>query len=305
MEFEKSNYWNREKECERCFLENEPYYYITTENLDWALYESREEFIVGTNLTAIASARSGMEILDDVQMTNHHHIMGRGTLQQAQDFVEIFHKAEYKFQYGLNKPSLKNWDILTEEISDIRQFRNKICYTDRNAYVARIDTMPTGYPWGSANLFFNGNLWLMNRGTEYPEIGGREKRVICRSHNVDLPNHYRVLDGMILRSSFVNYKLTESLFNSANQYFSMITRRGEADVEIAKILGERIQIPIEETFQIVGSWYSGKNVRQMTQAEKLEAAKRMKNKLNSSNRVISIVLQLSASTVDAMFPIPR
>ena len=58
MEFEKNNYWDREKECERFFLENGPYYYITTENLDWALYESREEFIVGTNLTAIASARS-------------------------------------------------------------------------------------------------------------------------------------------------------------------------------------------------------------------------------------------------------
>ncbi|MBR4735712.1 MAG: hypothetical protein IK052_06430 [Bacteroidales bacterium] len=305
MDVDKNNYWNREKECEQLFLDNGPYYYITTENLDRALYKSREEFMMGTNMVAIASARSGMDVLDDVEMTNHHHIMGRGDISRVQGFVDFLRDSQRKLQRSLGNPPLKDWNIQIEETVDLKQFRNRICYTDRNAYVARFDAMPTGYPWGSANLFFNGNLWLFDKGIEYPKVGGREKRIICRSHNVDLPEHYRVLDGMILRSSFVKYRITESLFNNANQYFSLLTRRGEADIEIARILGENIQIPIEETFQIVASWFPGKGIRQMTQYERLEAAKMMKTRLNSSNRIISIVLQLPASTVNSMFPAPK
>ena len=245
----RNDYWDRERECERFFIERGPFYYISTENLDWMLYESKEEFVVGTNIVAVSSARSGFIVMDDTQMNNHHHIMGAGTLVQANVFVEILHNLERKYQKNMGKPSLKEWSIRIDPVQDIKDFRNKIAYTDRNAYVARLDSTPTGYPWGSAYLFFNGNLWQMKAGTPFREVGGREKRKICRSHEVDMPEHYKVCDGMILRSSFVDYHATEYLFNSANQYFTMLTRRGESDVEIAAILGEPFRFPTKKCFK--------------------------------------------------------
>ncbi len=305
MSYEKNDYWDRERECERLFAAGGPYYFITTENLDWTLYENPEEFVVGTNLTAIASARSGFTILDDVQMNNHHHIMGSGTQNQADHFSEILRERERKFQRSLGRPSLKDWDIKIDRTLDLKLFRNRIAYTDRNAYVARLDSMPTGYPWGSASLFFNGNLRHMNKGTVYEKVGGREKRIICRSHNTELPSHYRVLDGMILRNSFVDYQTTESLFNSANQYFTMLTRRGEADVEMAALLGERIQLPTEEVFQIVSGWFQGQSLRSMEPEDRLKAAKMMKERLASSNRQITQVLRLPTADVERLFPKPE
>lgn len=302
MAYEKNDYWDRERECERLFAAGGPYYFISTEDLDWTLYDNSEEFIVGTNLVAIASARSGFMILDDIQMNSHHHIMGKGSFDRACCFAEILHDSERKYQRSLQKPALKEWNIRIDETLDLKSFRNRIAYTDRNAYVARLDSMPTGYPWGSASLFFNGNLRLMNQGIPFDKVGGREKRIICRSHDTDLPSHYRVCDGMILRSSFVDYHATEALFNSANQYFTLLTRRGEADVEIAAKLGEKIQLPTEEVFQIVSSWFQGQNLRTLELEARLNAAKMMKQRLASSNRQITHVLRLPAADVDRMFP---
>ena len=110
MTYEKNDYWDRERECERLFAAGGPYYFITTENLDWTLYDNPEEFMVGTNLVAIASARSGLIILDDVQMNNHHHIMGKGSYDRACCFAEILHDGERKYQRSLGKPSLKKWN---------------------------------------------------------------------------------------------------------------------------------------------------------------------------------------------------
>ena len=302
---QKNDFWDRERECERYFIEKGPFFFITTENLDWILYTNWSEFIAGTNMLAIAAARSGFRIVDDSQMSNHHHVMGTGTFEQANEFANLLHSMERKYQTSLGRRSLKEWNIRIDSVKDLKQFRNEVVYSDRNAYVARRDSMPTGYAWGSANLLFNANLWLMKDGVPYSEVGGREKRMICRSHMVELPDSYRVCDGMIMRKSFVDYHTTESLFNSANQYFTMLMRRGEADIEMAALLGESIQIPHEEAFLTVASWFPGKLIGELKYDEKLTAAKKMKIQLASSNRQIVQILGLPPADVDRMFPIPK
>lgn len=298
----RNDFWERERECERLFEATGPYWYVTTESLDWLLYKSRDEFIIGTNIIAISAAESGFSILSDIQMNNHHHVMGRGSLDQANSFRDQLRKKMRRFQQSIGGGSLSEWNIRVDHTEDLKQFRNRIAYTDRNAYVVRRDSTPTGYPWGSGHLMFNGTLWTMNPGTEWEKLTIDRRREICRSHNISLPETYRVLGGMILRSSFVDYKRTENLFNSANQYFTMLSRHAEADIEIANMLGESVQLPNEEVFQIVGKWFGGRSLRDMTVSEKLNAAKRMKTALASSNKQIVQVLQLPSEDVDRMFP---
>lgn len=302
MSKERNDFWERERECERFFAEGGPYYFITTEDLDWLLYTNKEEFVAGTNFVGIASGRSGFVVLDDVQMNNHHHVLGEGTLTQAYSFKDELQTLNSRYQTSIGHKSLKDWNITIEETTSLQAFRNRAAYTDRNAYMARLDSMPSGYPWGSANLFFNGNLWMMKEGVEYGRLGIRAKKAICHSHDVDLPSHFRVLDGMLLRASFVDYKKTERLFNSANKYFTMLTKHGEADVEIAAKLGENIQIPNEEVFQIVCGWFPGTKLRDLDSITRMEAAKMMKLRLRSSNRQIIQILNMPAKEVACLFP---
>jgi len=273
MSHEKNDYWLRERECERCFAAGGPYYFISTENLDWLLYTKAEEFVAGTNFLGISAGRSGLRILDEIQMNNHHHVLGEGTYAQVCDFCDLMKTQNGRYQQAIGHPSLKDWAFWIDETKDLRSFRNRVGYIDRNAYLARLDSMPSGYPWSSANLFFNGNLWLRKEGVEYGSLGVRAKKAICHSHDVSLPSNFRVLDGMLLRSSFVDYKKTERLFNSANQYFSSLTKRGEADIEIAAMLGESIQVPSEEVVQIVSGWFPGQKIWQLEKQVAYEAAK--------------------------------
>ena len=82
-------------------------------------------------------------------------------------------------------------------------------------------------------------------------------------------------------------------------------RRGEADIEMAALLGESIQIPHEEAFLTVASWFPGKLIGELKYDEKLTAAKKMKIQLASSNRQIVQILGLPPADVDRMFPIPK
>ena len=302
---ERNDYWLRERDCESLFASGEAYYMITTQQQDWLMYKSRDEFIVGTNITAIAAGLSGFVILDDVQMNNHHHILGTGTQNQVEAFVRIFADKMRRFQLMAGNGSLKNWRIRIDETTDLQQFRHRTAYIDRNPYVVRLDSTPTGYPWGSAGLFFNGNLWMMEKGVAFRSLSVDMRRAICRSHKIDLPDTYRVFQGMILRSSFVDYRLTEILFNSANQYFSFLYRRGEADIEIAAMLGEGIQLPNEEVFQIVSGWFGGHKLRELDMSERLAGAKKMKMELACSNKQIAQILRIPIDEVNKMFPRAR
>ena len=301
----KGDFFERERECERLFEAAGPFWFFTTEGLDRLLYRTREEFIAGTNILAISAAKSGVTVVSDTQMSNHHHVMARGSLSQAGAFREIFRDKSRRYQLSLGNKSLKDWDIRIDATEDVKVFRNRIAYIDRNAYVARRDSTPTGYPWGSGHLMFNGTLWMMSEGSPWGTLSIDKRRSICRSHDIDLPSSYRVLDGMILRSSFIDYQQTESLFHSANQYFSLLSRHGESDVEIAQMLGEGIQLPNEEVFQIVAQWHRGRSLRELTPVEKALAAKRMKLRLSSSNKQITQVLQLPPEEVERLFPVPR
>ena len=299
---ERNDYWMRERECEISFASCEPCFMITTQQQDWLMYKSREEFIAGTNITAVAAGLSGFAILDDVQMNNHHHILGAGTQNQVESFVRIFSDKMRRFQNTVGNGSLRNWKIRIDETSDLQQVRNRTAYIDRNPYVVRLDSTPSGYPWSSAGLFFNGNLWMMVKGDAFNSLSVDMRRTICRSKTIDLPDSYRVFQGMILRSSFVDYHRTESMFNSANQYFSLLYRRGEADVEIARMLGEGIQLPNEDVFQTVSGWFKGKKIKDLSLQERLDAARKMKTELACANKQIAQILRLTTEAVDKMFP---
>ena len=141
-------------------------------------------------------------------------------------------------------------------------------------------------------------------GISWKDLSIREKRSICRSHKTDMPAQYRVKDGLILRSSYVAYHRTESFFHSAHQYFAMLGRHGEADLEVARQIGELVLLPNEEVVKIIRSWYDVP-LRRLTQQQRLDAAKRMKYELSSNNKQIAQILSLPISFVNDMYPVPR
>lgn len=278
---------------------------VTTENLPWLLFTSEQEFIDGTNMTAVSLAGLPLRLLGEVEMNNHLHFLLEGAYEKVLVFTEHLRKAMSRYQLKRGNPSLARWDIQIKAIGDLKALRNAILYIFRNPYVAGRDVTPSGYRWSSAQLMFNENLSYYSAGVSYNELTYREKRKITQSRGDVLSVDWRVLDGAILRASFVDYRRAEAFFESARQYFHMLARKVEADAETARWIGECIQLPNEDVFRIVADWYKVRTVNLLLPEQRLEAARRMKAELMSSNKQVAQVLRLPIDQVNQFFPVPN
>ena len=282
-----------------------PYFIVTTENLPWLLFTSDRDFMDGTNLVAVALAGLGIRLLNEVQMNNHLHFVMEGPEEKVLLFTIRLRKAMSKYQLGKGNPSLSKWDIQVKPICDLRNLRNAILYVSRNPSVAGRNCTPFGYKWSGAQLMFNDNLIYYNAGIPFNNLTFREKRSITHQRNIELPQEYRVLDGMILRSCFVDFKRAEAFFESAHQYFYLLSRKVEADAETARWIGETILLPNEDVFRIVADWYKVQTVKLLTPDQRLAAARRMKVELMSNNKQIAQVLSLPLNQIDLLFPVAK
>lgn len=299
------SYWEKEKECEWRFMNGGPYFIVTTENLPWLLFTSDRDFMDGSNLVAVALAGLGIRLLNEVQMNNHLHFVMEGPEEKVLLFTIRLRKAMSKYQLGKGNPSLSKWDIQVKPICDLRNLRNAILYVSRNPSVAGRNCTPFGYKWSGAQLMFNDNLIYYNAGIPFNNLTFREKRSITHQRNIELPQEYRVLDGMILRSCFVDFKRAEAFFESAHQYFYLLSRKVEADAETARWIGETILLPNEDVFRIVADWYKVQTVKLLTPDQRLAAARRMKVELMSNNKQIAQVLSLPLNQIDLLFPVAK
>lgn len=299
------DYWVRKRNCEQAFLEGGPFFIVTTENLPWLLFTSDRDFMDGTNMVAVSLAGLRLRMLNEVVMNNHLHFLLEGPYEQALLFTERLRRAMSRYQLARGNPSLARWNIQIKAIDNLRNLQNAILYISRNPSVAGRDVTPTGYRWSSCQLMFNENHSNYLPGVPLNSLSYREKREIVHSRELTLPDSYRILDGMILRQSFVDYKRAEEFFESAHQYFRLLARRIESDAETARWLGETILLPNEDVFRIVADWYNVKMVSLLTPAQRLEAARRMKAELMSNNKQIAQVLRLPLEQIDQFFPVVR
>jgi hypothetical protein len=299
------NYWNREQECERLFLEGGPFYIVTTENLPWLLFACERDFMDGANMVAVSVHELALRLLADVEMNNHLHFVFEGAYEQVLVFVERFRKMMSRYQLAKGNPSLNRWDIQIKSIDNLKYLRNALLYVFRNPSVAMRNCTPLGYKWSSAQLMFNENLYRYSQGVPYNSLTYREKRLIAHSRELILPDSYRVLDGMILRECFVDYERAESFFESAYQFFYQLGRKVESDAETARWIGEKILLPNEDVFGIVSAWYNVQKTSLLSTNQRLEAARRMKAELMSNNKQIAQVLRIPLEQVDQFFPVAQ
>ena len=299
------NYWNREQECERLFLEGGPFYIVTTENLPGLLFACERDFMDGANMVAVSVHELALRLLADVEMNNHLHFVFEGAYEQVLVFVERFRKMMSRYQLAKGNPSLNRWDIQIKSIDNLKYLRNALLYVFRNPSVAMRNCTPLGYKWSSAQLMFNENLYRYSQGVPYNSLTYREKRLIAHSRELILPDSYRVLDGMILRECFVDYKRAESFFESAHQFFYQLGRKVESDAETARWIGEKILLPNEDVFGIVSAWYNVQKTSLLSTNQRLEAARRMKAELMSNNKQIAQVLRIPIEQVDQFFPVAQ
>ena len=275
------------------------YWLVTTEHLkDRLWFRDEEDFKVGMNQVAVLAATISVQVIAFILMSNHVHFVLGGTKDDATDFITSF-KRRFSRYYG-KKYSVK--EFLRENNVDFRELHigdesleRAIAYVQMNSVAANICISPSGYPWGTGELFFNENK---TKGKAIGELSKRECIKLLRSRTL-LPSGYIVSEGIVLPSSYVDVQMVESLFKSAKRmnYFLQSSSKAKLVKEAPSFKDQLIVSAMQD---LTVSLFRKKTFGDLTNLQKSEILKQLRYRFSSEPNQLSRVSGLQFEEVCRM-----
>lgn len=263
------------------------------------LFTSDEELIFVMNVIALSAHKfsNAIRIIAFNVMNNHFHFVICGS---SQDIEHFFNLIIVKLRRSI--PLASKLKLSLKPITDLTAIRNNIAYTNRNGFVANPDYTPFSYPWGTSKYYFNEIVTPLSSG----KLSYKQNRRMFRGRNVMLPEEWGITDGFINPTFYCAISLGMSMFRNAHHYFSAVSKNVEAYTGIAVDIDDGEFLNDQELFsqvlKIVHSQYNAATIRELTNAQRLDLARTLRNGFRSSNGQIRRVLGLTQYEVDNLFP---
>ena len=308
MENNYSNFGSSWQERSRLFDSTAPFTHLYTSPLETSLLvENDGDRIYILNILALAAWESEVEILAFAVMTNHLHLIIRGSLEKAKQFYDNWYKKSVRYFSAINKnKELASIKCGFTAITSLQQFISEVVYVIRNPFVVSNSVHLFAFPWCSGYLYFNKML------EEAESIGSqvlsyRDKRRLFKMSKADVPDHFRFKADQVLPRSFVNVALVEKLFGNARDFLFCALKNIEAQTELAISYKEDPHLSDDELFvrtrQLCHDKYRSDSPQNLSDYQKKELAVYLKKKYAASNKQISRLCALSLSITNQMFPL--
>ena len=271
------------------------------------LFVNPEDYAFCVSSIGVCAHLYGVEILADIVMSNHIHIIARSEIASLLSFFDGLKKKLQKyFKKNGRTVCMSGFDCGEPiQITSLDMLRTEIVYVARNAYVARNDVLPHTYPWGSCYLLFNHIVGEI-QFKRFNDLPYREKRRILLSRVIELPDNYVVSKGMIHPVSYCHFEEVEGYFRNAHHYFSMLTRNYEAYSQEAIRLGDSQVLTDEEMYyavcEVCSKQYNTKSPGNLALKDKSDVAKVMHSDYNATNGQIQRILRMDINFVNSLFP---
>lgn len=298
----------KERDCERTFEENGPYWHLYTDGTRMQdIFCCEEDFATGMwTLAGAAHQQKDVRILTFQLMNNHLHQIFAG---RKEDGIEMFRIFEARLRRSLVKTGRAiDWsrfkmDILP--IEDLKALRNEIIYVNRNAFVANASYTPDSYPWGGGCTYFN--AWTDRLHTSrLGDLKVATQRELLHLRDIAPFSELRVIDMMPFIPAFCDIQLGESMFRDARSYFNSLTRNAEAFSQIAALLKDSVFLTDEELFAVMSAYinkeYSVKSAAMLNGEQKISIARHLHFNYNASNQQLRRLLRLDLAILEELFP---
>lgn len=300
------SYYESERMCEATFLSGGCWWHLYTPgNLTSLLFADDDDYRFAMNLTARCIAEfPALKVVAFEIMSNHLHIVLCGDKNIINEFFTLYRKRLKRYLSKKVQGRLSNqFQMSLKQINDLKALREAIVYVNRNGYVVNPSHTPFSYPWGTGRYYFN-DVPITKRLSDVPDIGLRK---MFRSRNPHLPVGFRIINGHIAPTEYCAIKLGMAMFRNAHQYFYMVSKNIEAYEKLATELDDGEFLTDSELFplvvRIVKSSYNTDSLRNLTQSQKLDLARKLRSEYRSSNGQIRRILGLSQYEVDSLFPL--
>lgn len=292
--------------CEATFNGSGEWWHLYTPgNLTSLIFTTDDDYRFAMNLMArCLTDFPALRVAAFEIMSNHIHIVINGEEDLIQDCFWTFRRRLKRFLRGRDQAKLSHlFQMTLKPIEDLKALRNTIVYVNRNGYVVNPDCTPFSYPWGTGAYYFN----------TFPVTGklsgltDNEIRRMFRSRNPHLPDNTALADGYVMPTEYCDVGLGMSMFRDAHQYFFMVSRNVENYETIASELGDGEYMTDAELFpkvcQLIKSDYGQGGLKDLSSAQKMDLARKLRKDYRSSNGQIRRILGLTRYEVDSLFPL--
>jgi len=185
------------------------------------LFRDGADYILAVNSIALGTLHHAVRVLGYAVMSNHLHLLLRGTYEDCISFYHFIMRRFAKMlsrKYRLNGIVREN-DFHASEVTDRQMFLNELAYILRNPYRARTAS-PYAYRWSSADVYFNPWLDLV-RGTPFSGMKQAEQRNVLGGHYT-VPDTWEHHAGCILNRCFVDYGYVEKYLEDSLALFDKL-----------------------------------------------------------------------------------
>ncbi|MCR4859312.1 MAG: hypothetical protein K5910_01460 [Bacteroidales bacterium] len=210
------------------------FFLVTTDHLkDRLWFRDKDDFTVAMTYVAVAAFVTGCTVIAFILMSNHVHFVLYCEREKADAFIQKFKRlyaAYYQKKYSVGELLRRNGIDIQEVRREDESLERAIAYVLMNCVAANICLEPTGYPWSSADVFFNQSPLV---GVSLKDLSGRKQRSLLKSRVV-LPEDYLLSPkGYILPRSYIDRRWGNTIFHSPKRlnYFLRTSSKARLRLE--------------------------------------------------------------------------
>ena len=205
------------------------FYLVSTDHLSDALwFKDDEDFKAGMNQVAVVTSLTGITVLAFTLMSNHVHFVLQSTREDAENFINRFKQAYayyYRNRYGEKKFLRRNAVDYQRLEANGESLERGLAYTQMNPVAANICSHPSGYRWGTGDVFFRDRS---ARGRRLGSLSLREQARILHSRIRLNPESILSDEGYILPESYVQVRFVENLFRTPSRFNYFLNNSSKA-----------------------------------------------------------------------------
>ena len=271
------------------------------------LFKEREDYVFGMNMVAMAAySCRAIKIYTFQLMSNHLHFVISGKECDVLEFFSVLKRLLLRlWNRNAGERQVQSLEPRLFLIDERRYLLNVIAYVNRNGYVTDSSCTPFSYEWGANMWFFNG-LRRCVAGTLFATLKLREKRIVFKKKDLELPAEWYLTGGYISPECYCDISTAETYFRNAHHYFSVLSKGVESFAEIAKEMGDEISYTDNELYKIVAiiyaKEYGGTDISLLSKNDKLSLAVKLRKEYNAGLKQLSRILKLDMRILESLFP---
>ncbi len=273
------------------------FWLVTTKNLNDKLwFKDIEDFKIGMNYVAVNQYVLNVGIVAFVLMSNHVHFVLECSFLKAKDFIHSFKKLYsqyYRKKYSIRRLLYGNEVSVQPVLLKDESFKWAVAYVQMNPVAANICLNPSGYPWGTGNVFFNSQI---SDGIQLGALSGRARIRLLRSKS-QLPAEYQLdVSGFVKPSSYIKVKLVESVFRTPLSMDYYLKRSSKAR-RINEVLSFNDQLLSSAYKSLCVSLFKKNSVSELSDEDKSELLRQLRYRFSSDPNQLARVVSLPYETI--------